>query len=135
MITKKDKDFIITQHDEILKPDVEELRSDNIISEVINNLDRDDIVDNNLTTIDFNTDLTQSEISSIVPLQMLSTFRVSGKYASLLARTIKRHKVSLNRKGRSEKVDIIKGEREHENDKKDSIFGKVKGFMSGDNGK
>ena len=113
------------------KPQTQELQAPNTIREVIENLDRD-VVDkgSNLTTIDFNTRLHASEMGGIVALQMLHTLGVGGSAVSLIARSIKRHKVSLNGLGREEKVRIIQGEREHETDGNDtSLFGKLKGFM------
>lgn len=111
-------------------PSEYKLEEKNTIREVIENLDRD-ITDpkSNLTTIDFNTRLTATEIGSIVALQMLHTLRVGGSECSLIARSIKRHKVSLQGLGREEKVRIIQGEREHEQQKDSSLFGKIKGFM------
>ena len=120
---------------EIMRPQVQELRETNNIKEVIDNLDRD-VVDEktNLTSIDFNTRLTSSELGSIVALQMLHTLQVGGSSCSLISRSIKRHKVSLGGLGRTEKVKIIQGEREHETQNRDSsLFGKLKGFMGGNN--
>lgn len=113
------------------QPQTQELQETNTITAVIDNLDKD-IVDtrSNLTTIDFNTRLTSTEIGPIVALQMLHTLRVGGASCSLIARSIKRHKVSINGLGREEKVRIIQGDREHESNTGDSsLFGKLKGFM------
>jgi len=128
-----------TRHiDNRLIPQTQELREENTITAVIDNLDKD-IVDtaSNLTTIDFNTRLTSTEIGPIVALQMLHTLRVGGASCSLIARSIKRHKVSLRGLGREEKVRIIQGDREHESNSSDtSLFGKMKGFMGkNENGK
>lgn len=112
----------------------EELKESNTITEVFDNLDRDVTGEDNMTSIDFNTRLNTFEIPAISSLQMMNTFLVGGKYCSIMARTIKRHKVSFMGLGRSEKVDIAKGEREHENDSKEkSLFGRIKGFMGGNN--
>lgn len=112
------------------------LQESNVIKDVINNLDSDVVdKDTNLTSIDFNTRLNDSELGSIVALQMLHTLNVGGSACSLLARSVKRHKVSLKGLGRTEKVQIIQGEREHTENKDSSLFGKVKGFLGGNNEK
>ena len=104
--------------------------ANNIIKDVIDALDRDVMQDDTLTTIDFNTRLDVSEVPSITLLQMLSSLGLGGFESSLLARRIQRNRVSLDGKGREEKVRIIQGEREHETGgDQSSIFGKIKGFM------
>jgi len=111
---------------------VEKLEEVNNVKEVLINLDKDEVGDDNLTTIDFNTRLHQTEIGSIVALQLLHSLKVGGSSCSLITRSIKRHKVSLGGMGRREKVDIIKGDREHEeNSNGGNLFGKIKGFMGG----
>jgi hypothetical protein len=111
-------------------PSEYKLEENNVIRDVIQNLDSDTTdVHTNLTTIDFNTRLRSEEIGSIVALQMLHTLRVGGSECSLIARSIKRHKVSLKGLGREEKVRIIQGEREHEKSQDTSLFGKIKGFL------
>jgi len=67
------------------------------------NLDKDEVQQDNLTTIDFNTRLGQTEISSIVALQLLHTMKVGGRVCSLITRSIKRHKVSLGGLGRKKR--------------------------------
>ena len=110
--------------------DVDTLTEGNAILDVINTLDRDIIEQGNLTSIDFNTRLSGSEISNITALQMLHTLQVGGSACSLIARSIKRHKVSLNGLGRTEKVQIMQGEREHESNTRDSsLFGKIRGIL------
>ena len=137
-INKNDKDVILvnktTQQEGFEYREEQRLEESNIIKDVINNLDNDTMQEDNLTSIDFNTRLQATEIPAIVSMQMLHTFKVGGRNCSLLARTIKRHKVSLGGLGRTEKVQIIQGEREHETDKKgDSLFGKIKGYLTGNN--
>lgn len=111
---------------------VETLEEVNNVKEVLINLDKDVVQEDNLTTIDFNTRLGQTEISSIVALQLLHTLKVGGRPCSLITRSIKRHKVSLGGLGRKEKVQIIQGEREHdEQGSNNNLFGKIKGFMGG----
>ena len=112
--------------------EVEKLEEINNVREVLLTLDKDEVGDDNLTTIDFNTRLHQTEVGSIVALQLLHSLRVGGSACSLITRSIKRHKVSLGGMGRKEKVDIIKGDREHEeNSNGGNLFGKIKGFMGG----
>jgi len=117
---------------EIDSLDEEQLHSpNNIIKDVIDNLDRDVTNKNGMNSIDFNTQLNAFEIPAMTVLQMLSTLGLGGSECSLLALRIQRNKVSTDRKGRTEKVDVIKGEREHEEGKKSSLFGNVTGFMKG----
>lgn len=134
-VNKNDVDFNISKSN---KPflhnyqNVETLEEVNNIKEVLINLDKDVVQEDNLTTIDFNTRLSHSEISSIVALQLLHTLKVGGKPCSLITRSIKRHKVSLGGMGRTEKVQIIQGERNHEESgSTNNLFGKIKGFMGG----
>jgi hypothetical protein len=104
------------------------------LREIFDNLDSDTLQEENLTSIDFNTRLSEKEIGDLSTLQMMDILKVGGNEISLLARTIKRHKVSLNGKGREEKVRIVQGERNRNEEQKDtSVFGKIKGFLSGDN--
>ena len=121
---------------EIDNPEEERLQpANNIIKDVIDNLDRDVNNASGMNTIDFNTELEPMEISALTTLQMLSTLGLGGFECGLLAQRIQRNKVSIKRKGRTEKVDIIKGEREHETaNKESSLFGKVAGFMKGSGG-
>lgn len=128
----KDKDIQLIKRE--LNTEVQTLEEVNNIREVLINLDKDEVQEDNLTTIDFNTRLAQTEIAPIVALQLLHTLRVGGSACSLITRSIKRHKVSLGGLGRKEKVQIIQGEREHQEGTKDSsLFGKIRGFMSGNN--
>jgi len=118
---------------EVDKPQEEKLEpANNIIKDVIDGLDRDIQNAEGMNSIDFNTELQVMEIASMTTLQMLSSLGLGGDEASVLAQRIQRNKVSINRKGRTEKVDIIKGEREHESaGSEGSLFGKIKGFMGG----
>jgi len=100
------------------------------LKEVFENLDKDIVEDNHFTSIDFNTRLTNFELAGIVGLQMLVPLKVGGSHCSLIARNIKRHKVSLAGLGRTEKVKIVQGQREHENEKQ-SIAGKFAGLFGG----
>jgi hypothetical protein len=110
----------------------QKIENSSALKDVLENLDRDVLEDDNLTSIDFNTRLTEDEIGNIVALQMMDVFKVGGSECSLMARTLKRHKVSLGGQGRKEKVQIAQGEREQEVGNKDtSLFGKIKGFMGG----
>jgi len=110
------------------------LENSSALKDVFENLDRDEMDADNLTTIDFNTRLRDDEIGDIVSLQMMTVLKVGGDECSLIARTIKRHKVSLGGEGRKEKVRIAQGEREQETSNKDtSLFGKIKGFIGGKN--
>ena len=100
------------------------------LKDVLDNLDKDELEDNNLTSIDFNTRLREDEVGDIVALQMMDVLKVGGEECSLLARTIKRHKVSINGLGRKEKVQVAMGEREQEVQNRDTtLFGKIKGFL------
>jgi len=130
-VNKNDKDYLITkQQAPFFHNDIQEVKTEHIISEVIKCMNSDLVDADYLTSIDFNTDLTRDDISSIVPLQMLTSFNLAGKNASLLARMIKRHLVSLERKGRTEIKEMFKGEQERETDKnQNSIFGKVRGLL------
>jgi len=103
------------------------------LKEIFDNLDSDKLQEENLTSIDFNTRLSEREIGDLSTLQMMDILKVGGSEISLLARTIKRHKVSLDGKGREEKVRIVQGERSKETDNRDtSIFGKIKGYLAGE---
>jgi len=133
-IENDDKDLQIVNKTTEIHPyqEVEKLEEVNNVREVLINLDRDVVEDDNLTSIDFNTRLHDTEVGSIVALQLLHSLKVGGSSCSLITRSIKRHKVSLGGQGRKEKVDIIKGDREHdENTSGGSLFGKIKGFMGG----
>lgn len=102
------------------------------VKEVIDTLDKDIIEPNtNMTSIDFNTRLTNLEIGGLVALQMLHSLDVGGNACSLISRSIKRHKVSLKGLGREEKVRMFQGDREHQENKDNSVFGKLKGFLNG----
>ena len=98
------------------------------LKEVFENLDKDVVENDHFTSIDFNTRLSDFELSSIVALQMLVPLKIGGSYCSLIARNIKRHKVSLGGLGRMEKVKIVQGQREHESEKQ-SIAGKMAGLF------
>lgn len=112
----------------LINDDEQEITSTNDLFEIFQNLDADkEDPSTHLTTIDFNTDLTHEEISNIVPLQLLTSFKVAGALPCLLARTIKRHKVSLNRQGRIEKKDMVIGRAEQETEKQTGVFGKILG--------
>lgn len=130
--TKEDVNFIEKTRDKDFQQytDTDTLQESNPIMDVINTLDRDVMETDNLTSIDFNTRLEPSEIGNITALQMLHTLGVGGKSCSLIARSIKRHKVSLRGLGRTEKVQIMQGEREHEEGSRDStLFGKIRGIL------
>jgi len=131
IVSKTDMDlFLANKKDNSFKyNDEQKLEEVNNIKEVLINLDKDEVQEDNLTTIDFNTRLGQTEISSIVALQLLHTMKVGGRVCSLITRSIKRHKVSLGGLGRKEKVQIIQGERENEEGATNSVFGKIKRFM------
>jgi hypothetical protein len=131
LVKTSDKDLFLTnkKDNSYGYQDEQKLEEVNNIKEVLINLDKDEVQQDNLTTIDFNTRLGQTEISSIVALQLLHTMKVGGRVCSLITRSIKRHKVSLGGLGRKEKVQIIQGEREHEEGGNNSLFGKIKGFM------
>ncbi|MFW6017085.1 MAG: hypothetical protein ACOCRK_11655, partial [bacterium] len=94
------------------KNNIEEqkLESNSQLKDVLENLDRDVVEGDYLTSIDFNTRLTSSEVGDIVALQMMDVLKVGGEECSLLARTIKRHKVSIGGEGRKEKVQVAQGE-------------------------
>ena len=98
------------------------------LKEVFENLDKDVVESEHFTSIDFNTRLTNFELSGIVGLQMLVPLRVGGANCSLIARNIKRHKVSLGGLGRLEKVKIVQGQREHESEKT-SMGSKIMGLF------
>jgi len=100
------------------------------LKEVFDNLDKDIVEDDHFTSIDFNTRLTNFELSGIVGLQMLVPLKIGGSHCSLIARNIKRHKVSLMGLGRTEKVKIVQGQREQETEKT-NILGKMAGMFGG----
>lgn len=131
-VVGKDDDVEIVERDleRFNVNQVEKLEEVNNVKEVLITLDKDEVQEDNLTTIDFNTRLHESEVAPIVALQLLHSLRVGGSACSLITRSIKRHKVSLGGQGRKEKVDIIKGDREHdEKSSGGSLFGKIQGFM------
>jgi len=98
------------------------------LKEVFENLDKDIVEAEHFTSIDFNTRLTNFELSGIVGLQMLVPLKVGGANCSLIARNIKRHKVSLGGLGRMEKVQIVQGQRDHQSEKQ-SIGSKLMGLF------
>jgi len=130
-ITEKPKEFNIIKGGTTDRYNERKLETNSsALKDVLDNLDKDELEDNNLTSIDFNTRLREDEVGDIVALQMMDVLKVGGEECSLLARTIKRHKVSINGLGRKEKVQVAMGEREQEVQNRDTtLFGKIKGFL------
>ena len=139
-VGSNDKDIRKTKYVKDIKPfeynSEEKLEPPtDIVKEVIQLMDSDIEHKGNMNSIDFNTHLSVMEIPALTTLQMLGSLGVGGHETSLIAKRTQRNKVSIDRKGRTEKVDIMKGEREREAGNKESnLFGKIKGFVvnSGD---
>lgn len=79
---------------------------------VVENLDSDSFNEKELVSnIDFNTRLTQAEVSASLVIDTLARIGVFPQGTSL-TRQLKRLKVSLNGQGRAEKVEIVRSERD-----------------------
>lgn len=104
------------------------------VTDVVNNLDRDDIEDKYFTSIDFNSRLKDEEVSPLSIVQVMNINRVGGIYCLNIPRVIKRNKVSLGGLGRQEKVQVVTGERNHieNNNVSNTLFGKFSSFFSSD---
>jgi len=86
------------------------------LGQVMNNLD-DDNVDNKtgMSKIDFNARLGRDEMRNITIIDELQRFGILPNIT--LTRQFKRLSVSLEGRGREEKVRIVQGEREQESNK------------------
>ena len=90
-----------------------ELKDKSELGEVMDNLDQDHLdKETRMSSVDFNTRLIPFEISSIMIIDELTRLGIFPQEAGL-TRQKKRLSVSLNGKGREEKVRIIQGEREN----------------------
>lgn len=99
------------------------------LAQVFDSLDSDDFTKNkNISNIDFNSRLSQTEIHGC--LQMDELQRMGLLPANLsLSRQKKRLAVSLDGKGRQEKVQIVVGERENRNGANAGIMSKFAGIF------
>lgn len=83
------------------------------LGEVMDNLDQDTLdPTTKMSTIDFNTRLSETEISAVMIIDELTRLGIFPGEAGL-TRQKKRLAVSLQGKGREEKVRIVQGEREN----------------------
>lgn len=81
------------------------------LGEVMDNLDSDKIdPSSRMSSIDFNARLSGTEISSIMVIDELTRLGIFPESAGI-TRQKKRLSVSLNGKGRDEKVEVVRGER------------------------
>ena len=95
------------------------------LGEVMQNLDSDTLDrETRMSSIDFNTRLGATEISSIMIIDELTRLGILPQNLGI-SRQKKRLAVSLDGKGRAEKVQIVQGQREH------SSGGGVMGKLSG----
>ena len=97
------------------------------IGEVFGNLDRDELSDENLSDIDFNTRLKSWEISNCIIFDEFKQLGILPHWANL-TRILKRLNISRDGKGRGEKVQIASASREAEMEGRKGIFG----FRGGD---
>lgn len=103
-----DLDKIINQSETQLKEKTE-------LGEVMDSLDKDKLdKDTNMSSIDTNTRLSGSQISSILIFDELQRMGIFSKTCSI-SRQLKRLAISKNGMGRQEKVEIVKGERMQNN--------------------
>ena len=108
MNKKIDLDKVVSNLENTEKPIFEQ--SD--LAQVMNSLDKDAVdTRTHMSDIDFNTRLTHNEISACLIMDEFQRLGVLDKRISL-SRQKKRLAVSLDGKGRQEKVDIVRSERE-----------------------
>ena len=95
------------------------------MGQIFDNLDNDRIdKSTNMSSVDFNSRLTQSEIASSMVIDELTRLGILPDDSGI-TRQKKRLSVSLMGKGREEKVRMIAGEREH----RTGISGKLQGMF------
>ena len=99
--------------DKILENAQKDLKDKSELGEVMDNLDSDVVSnDTKMSSVDFNTRLDGFEISTIMVIDELTRMGIFPDRAGL-TRQKKRLSVSLQGKGREEKVRIIQGERDN----------------------
>jgi len=99
--------------DKILENATKDLKDKSELGEVFDNLDNDVVSpDTKMSSVDFNTRLDGFEISTIMVIDELTRMGIFPDRAGL-TRQKKRLSVSLQGKGREEKVRIIQGERDN----------------------
>jgi hypothetical protein len=83
------------------------------LREVFDNLDNDIENKDSLSKLDFNTRLTRDEINCIMIIEELKQLGIFPKVARITS-ILKRNNISLNGKGREEKVKIASAKREEQ---------------------
>jgi len=97
----------------VIKLDENLIKEKSELGEVMDNLDSDRIdTVSNMSSIDFNSRLTATEIKDILILDEFIRLGIMNKNIGL-GRQKKRLSVSLGGLGRSEKVQIVAGDREN----------------------
>ena len=97
------------------------------LGEVMQSLDSDTLdTGTGMSSIDFNTRLGATEISSIMIIDELTRLGILPQNLGI-SRQKKRLAVSLDGKGRGEKVQIVQGQREHTGGGK--LMGGLKGLF------
>ena len=86
------------------------------LGQVMDNLDNDVIDDSTgMSKIDFNARLGRDEVRNIIAIDELNRLGIIPSIA--LTRQFKRLSVSLDGRGRQEKVEIVQGQREQQSSK------------------
>ena len=109
---------------------VTEVKDSSELGDALNSLNNDDIEKTSrMSGIDMRSRLHYVELSSILAIDSLVSFRFLPMSCLAFTRQKKRLAVSLNGKGRDEIVSIVHGKREGDMGKPNSFFGKMKSAM------
>lgn len=85
-------------------------------------LNDDTLIDDGFSSIDTRTRLSQTQIPSLVGLDVLAISGVYPKTFARIGRSVKRLSVSIKGHGRTEMVDIVKGVRQQQAEAGKSII-------------
>ena len=97
------------------------------LAEVMDSLDADKSDKSQFSNIDFNTRLTDFQISTIRVIDELQHLGILPE-DSTICKTTKRLQVSLHGLGREEKVRIVQGQRDHQEGS--GAMGKLRGLFT-----
>ena len=103
------------QLDDIIDSSEMMLKEKTELGEVMDNLDNDEIDKNtNMSKIDMNTRLSGGQIASVLIFDELQRMGIFSPKCAI-TRQLKRLSISKDGKGRAEKVEIVRGQREQVN--------------------
>lgn len=94
-------------------PQITPFKEETELGQVIRDLNSDSLEDSKMSGIDMRSRLHPIEVSGLLALDALISMRCMPKLALNFTRQKKRLSVSLKGLGRTEVVDIIRGQREH----------------------